>query len=555
VAGWVHRRRDHGGLIFIDLRDRSGLLQLVFHPEDAPDAHAAAHSLRSEDVISVEGPIVPREDGNVNPAMPTGEIELSVRVFERLADARTPPFQVDEEGAIDESTRLKYRYLDLRRDRMQSNIEVRHELAQAMRAYLNGADFLEIETPMLTRSTPEGARDFIVPSRLQRGSWYALPQSPQLFKQLFMVAGFERYYQIVRCFRDEDLRADRQPEFTQLDVEMSFVDEDDVIALVDGLLQSVLAVAGIEIELPLERIPYDEAMLRYGTDKPDRRPGMEIEDLGEVFAGSEFKVFAGALASGGVVRGFRASGEFPRSRLDDLTDRARELGAKGLVWATIESGGDWRSPIAKFLAADEMSRAARALGAGEGDTIFAVADDADIAARVLGTLRLELAGPRSGHDIFWVVDFPMFEWNEGEGRLDPLHHPFTAPAGDLDADPATWRSRAYDVILNGWELGGGSIRINRTDVQERVFDALGLPPEEARERFGFLLDAFQYGAPPHGGIAFGFDRVVALLTGHDNIREVIAFPKTASGADLLTGAPAPLDAEQLRELGVSVRAP
>jgi len=555
VAGWVHRRRDHGGLIFIDLRDRSGLLQLVFHPEDAPDAHAAAHSLRSEDVISVEGPIVPREEGNVNPAMPTGEIELSVRAFERLADARTPPFQVDEEGAIDESTRLKYRYLDLRRDRMQSNIEVRHELAQAMRAYLNGADFLEIETPMLTRSTPEGARDFIVPSRLQRGSWYALPQSPQLFKQLFMVAGFERYYQIVRCFRDEDLRADRQPEFTQLDVEMSFVDEDDVIALVDGLLQSVLAVAGIEIELPLERIPYDEAMLRYGTDKPDRRPGMEIEDLGEVFAGSEFKVFAGALASGGVVRGFRASGEFPRSRLDDLTDRARELGAKGLVWATIESGGDWRSPIAKFLAADEMSRAARALGASEGDTIFAVADEADIAARVLGTLRLELAGPRSGHDIFWVVDFPMFEWNEGEGRLDPLHHPFTAPAGDLDADPATWRSRAYDVILNGWELGGGSIRINRTDVQERVFDALGLPPEEARERFGFLLDAFQYGAPPHGGIAFGFDRVVALLTGHDNIREVIAFPKTASGADLLTGAPAPLDAEQLRELGVSVRAP
>ena len=346
MAGWVHRRRDHGGLIFIDLRDRSGLLQLVFHPEDAPDAHAAAHSLRSEDVISVEGPIVPREEGNVNPAMPTGEIELSVRAFEHLADARTPPFQVDEEGAIDESTRLKYRYLDLRRDRMQSNIEVRHELAQAMRAYLNGADFLEIETPMLTRSTPEGARDFIVPSRLQRGSWYALPQSPQLFKQLFMVAGFERYYQIVRCFRDEDLRADRQPEFTQLDVEMSFVDEDDVIALVDGLLQSVLAVAGIEIELPLERIPYDEAMLRYGTDKPDRRPGMEIEDLGEVFAGSEFKVFAGALASGGVVRGFRASGEFPRSRLDDLTDRARELGAKGLVWATIESGGDWRSPIA-----------------------------------------------------------------------------------------------------------------------------------------------------------------------------------------------------------------
>jgi aspartyl-tRNA synthetase len=554
VAGWVHRRRDHGGLIFIDLRDRSGLLQLVFHPEDAAEAHAEAHSLRSEDVISVHGRLVRREPENVNPSMPTGEVELSVRELHKLADAETPPFQVDEEGQIDEVTRLRYRYLDLRRERMRTNVELRHALAQAIRAYLNGADFLEIETPMLTRSTPEGARDFVVPSRLQPGSWYALPQSPQLFKQLFMISGFERYYQIVRCFRDEDLRADRQPEFTQLDMEMAFVEEDDVISLVDGLLQAVLAVGGVEVALPLDRVTYDEAMLRYGSDKPDRRPGMEIHDLSDAFAGSELKVFSGALGSGGVVRGLRAAAELPRSRLDELTELAKSLGAGGLVWAVVQEGGEWRSPIAKFLKSGERGRAAEIVGATPGDTIFAVADAPDVAARVLGALRLELAGPREGHDIFWVVDFPMFEWNDAEGRLDPLHHPFTAPSGDLDGDPAAWRSRAYDVVLDGWELGGGSIRINRREVQAKVFDAIGLPADEARERFGFLLDALQYGAPPHGGIAFGFDRIVALLAGLDNIRDVIAFPKTASGADPLTGAPAPVDAAQLRELGIQVRA-
>ncbi len=553
VSGWVHRRRDHGGLIFIDLRDRSGVLQLVFHPEDAPDVHREAHELRAEDVISVAGPLVRREEENVNPEMATGEVELNVRELDKLADSETPPFQVDEDGAVDEATRLRYRYLDLRRERMRANVELRHAAVQATRDYFNGAGFLEIETPMLTRSTPEGARDFVVPSRLQRGSWYALPQSPQLFKQLFMVSGLERYYQIVRCFRDEDLRADRQPEFTQLDVEMSFVEEDDVMTLIDGWLQAVFAIAGIDVRPPLERVGYDEAMLRYGTDRPDRRPGMEIHDIGEAFARSEFKVFAGALAGGGVVRGLRATGEYPRSRLDELTEQAKGLGAKGLVWATLESGGEWRSPIAKFLSPEERGRAAEMLGAGEGDTIFAVADSADVAARVLGALRLELAGPQEGHDMFWVVDFPMFGWNETEGRLDPLHHPFTSPAGDLDGDPAAWRSRAYDVVLNGWELGGGSIRIHRRDVQERVFEALGIPADEARERFGFLLDAFRYGAPPHGGIAFGMDRVVALMAGLDNIRDVIPFPKTSSGADLLTGAPAPLDPPQLRELGVSVQ--
>jgi len=552
VCGWVHRRRDHGGLVFIDLRDRSGLLQLVFHPEEAPEVHAAAHGLRAEDVISVGGPLVRRDEQNVNPDMPTGEVELGVRVLDKLADADTPPFQVDEEGAVDEATRLRYRYLDLRRDRMRSNIELRHAAVQATRDYLNGSGFLEIETPMLTRSTPEGARDFVVPSRLQRGSWYALPQSPQLFKQLLMVAGLERYYQIVRCFRDEDLRADRQPEFTQLDLEMSFVEEDDVMGVVDGWLQQVLAIAGITIDLPLERVAYDEAMLRYGTDRPDRRPGMEIHDIGEAFAKSEFKVFADALAGGGVVRGLRATGDLSRSRLDELTEQAKALGAKGLVWATLEAGGEWRSPVAKFLTPEERAAAAEILGAREGDTVLAVADTADVAARVLGSLRLELAGPQEGHDIFWVVDFPMFEWNETEGRLDPLHHPFTSPKGDLDADPAQWRSRAHDVVLNGWELGGGSIRINRRDVQQRVFEALGIPADEAQARFGFLLDAFRYGAPPHGGIAFGMDRTVALMAGLDNIRDVIPFPKTSSGADLLTGAPAPLDAQQLRELGVSV---
>jgi aspartyl-tRNA synthetase len=556
VAGWVHRRRDHGGLIFIDLRDRTGLLQVVFHPESAPEAHAAAHALRGEDVITVTGHVARREEQNVNPDLPTGEIELKVAELEQLADADTPPFQVDDEGTVAEELRLRYRYLDLRRDRMREALELRSQVCAAIRDHLLADDFLEIETPMLTRSTPEGARDYLVPSRVQNGSWYALPQSPQLFKQLFMVSGLERYFQIVRCFRDEDPRSDRQPEFTQLDMELSFVEEEDVFVLIDGLLQTVLALVGIEIDLPLPRMGYDEAILKYGTDRPDRRPGMEIADLSSVFAGSEFNAFAGAIKGGGVVRGFRArGGEWPRKRFDDLTERAKALGAKGLVWAVVEEGLAWRSPVAKFLSPDEMVRAATELQAGEGDVLLLVADDAPVAAKVLGELRLEVAGPQQGHDLLWVVDFPMFEYNEGEGRLDPLHHPFTAPTGDLDGDPAQWRSRAYDVIMDGWELGGGSIRINTIDVQEKVFDAIGLPREEARERFGFLLEAFRYGAPPHGGIAFGLDRIVAMLAGRDSIRDVIAFPKTSTAQDLLTGAPAPVDEAQLKELGVKVIAP
>ena len=549
VAGWVHRRRDHGGLIFIDLRDRTGLLQLVFRPEEAPEAHAAAGGLRGEDVISVSGELVRRDESAVNPDLPTGEVELVAAELEQLADARTPPFQIDEDDPVGEELRLRYRYLDLRKERMRDNVLLRHAVVKAIRDFLSDEGYVEVETPIMTRSTPEGARDFLVPSRLLLGSWYALPQSPQLFKQLLMIGGYERYFQIARCFRDEDFRADRQPEFTQLDMELAFVEEEDVHEVTDRLLQRVLALAGIEVSLPLDRITYDESMLRYGSDRPDRRLGVEIVDVTDIFRHSEFKVFSGAP----VIRALKARGEFPRSRFDALTERAQSLGAKGLAWAVVEGGGAWRSPIAKFLSDDETARANDALSAQEGDAILIVADRPEVAARVLGALRPEVAvGEPEGHDIFWVVDFPAFEWNEDEGRWDPLHHPFTSPTGDLDADPGTWRSRAYDVVFDGWELGGGSIRISDPAVQQKVFDAIGIGPEEARERFGFLLEALTYGAPPHGGIAFGIDRIVALLAGASSIRDVIAFPKAASGADPLTGAPAPVDERQLKELGVQV---
>jgi aspartyl-tRNA synthetase len=550
VAGWVHRRRDHGGLIFIDLRDRTGLLQLVFRPEEAAEAHAVAEQLRGEHVVSAHGRLVRRDEGAVNPNMPTGEVELVVDAVELLAEAKTPPFQIDEDEPVSDELRLRYRYLDLRRERQRDAIMLRHDVVQAMRGHLNSVGFLEIETPILTRSTPEGARDYLVPSRQQPGSWYALPQSPQLFKELLMVAGFERYYQIPRCFRDEDFRADRQPEFTQLDIEMSFVEEDDVIEVNDALVKAVLAVGGVEIDTPIERVSYDEVMLRYGSDRPDRRLGTEIEDLTDVFAQSEFKVFRGAVDAGGVVRALKASGEFPRSRFDSLTEQAQLLGAKGLAWAVVEEDG-WRSPIAKFLSEEEIAGATKRLGAGEGDAILVVADTAKVAARVLGALRVEVADAEpEGNDVFWVLDFPMFDWNEDEKRYDALHHPFTAPTGDLDADPGTWRSRAYDIVWNGWEIGGGSIRVNTPELQQRVFEALGISPAEAEERFGFLLEALRYGAPPLGGIAYGLDRIVALLGGFAAIRDVIPFPKSASGADPLTGAPAPVDERQLRELGI-----
>ncbi|HEX4673177.1 MAG TPA: aspartate--tRNA ligase [Solirubrobacteraceae bacterium] len=555
VAGWVHRRRDHGGLIFIDLRDRSGLLQLVFHPETSAQAHEAAHALRSEDVLTAVGTVVRRDAQNVNPNLATGEIELSVTGLEILDDSATPPFPVDEDVAVDETLRLKNRAVDLRRAPMLEALKIRHEAVATMREVLNERDFLEIETPFLTRSTPEGARDFLVPARTVPGSFYALPQSPQLFKQLLMIGGMERYYQIVRCFRDEDARADRLPEFTQLDIEMAFVDEDDVIDTTEAVMGPVFERGGLEVAPPpWPRMTFAEAVGRFGSDRPDTRFGLELKDLGTAVSGSEFKVFSGALESGGVVRGINAGArELSRAELDVLTELAKQHGAKGLVWAFVEPEG-WRSPIAKFLSEQEIAAINSRLEASEGDLLLIVADQATTAGQSLGALRLELGRrfgliPEGRHDILWVVEFPMFMWHPEEQRWDAEHHPFTAPSGDLD-DPANLLSRSYDLVLDGNEIGGGSIRIHRRDIQQRVFELIGMSADEAQARFGFLLDALRYGAPPHGGIAMGLDRVAALLAGRENIREVIAFPKATSGGDPLTGAPAPVEPAQLRELGL-----
>ena len=555
VAGWVHRRRDHGGLIFIDLRDRSGIVQLVFHPETAPEAHARAHALRSEDVITAHGTVSRREPQNVNPNLATGEIELSVASLEILADAETPPFPVDDGADVDEIIRLRHRSLDLRRARLQRTIALRHRVISTMREVLNGRDFLEIETPYLTRSTPEGARDYLVPARIQPGSFYALPQSPQLFKQLLMIGGMERYYQIARCFRDEDTRADRQPEFTQLDVEMAFVEEHDVIDTMEAVMGAVFAREDFAVTSPpWPRMTFAEAVSRYGIDRPDTRFGLELHDLGEALADTEFKVFADALGAGGVVRGINAGPrDLPRSDLDALTELAKQHGAKGLVWAFVQEPG-WRSPIAKFLGPQEVTAINQRLEAGPGDLLLIVADEVTTVGQTLSALRMELARrfeliPRDRHDVLWVVEFPAFFWDADAQRWDAAHHPFTSPAGDLN-DPANLSSRAYDLVLDGVEIGGGSIRINRLDVQRRVFELLGIGPDEAQARFGFLLDALRYGAPPHGGIAMGIDRIVAALAGVESIRDTIAFPKAASGADPLTGAPAPVDSAQLRELGL-----
>jgi aspartyl-tRNA synthetase len=562
VAGWVHRRRDHGGLVFVDLRDRSGLVQVVFNPETAPEAHAASHDLRSEWVISVRGEVVRRSEETINPDLPTGEIEVRVAAVDVLAEALTPPFQLDEDVAVDEALRLRYRYLDLRREALQRSLELRHRVIAAMRAHLDPQGFLELETPILTRSTPEGARDFIVPSRMQHSSFYALPQSPQLFKQLLMIAGYERYYQIARCFRDEDLRADRQPEFTQLDLEMSFVNEDDVMAVSEGILAATFAAAGIDLSLPLPRLPFAEAVARYGTDRPDLRFGLDIHDLGAALAVTEFKVFRGVLERGGVVRGINAGAhELSRAELDRLIEFAQSQGAGGLVWAYVEEGGGWRSPVAKFLGEQETAALGSELEASPGDLLLLVADDEGIASQTLGALRLELAGrfglaAEDDWKLVWIVDFPLMEWNDDEQRWDPLHHAFTSPApGALDllsTEPAKALARAYDVVLNGTELGGGSIRISDPEVQYRVLETIGIGRREADERFGFLIEALKHGAPPHGGIAFGLDRIVALLAKQDSIREVIAFPKTATGSDPMTGAPAPVEPKQLGELGIRI---
>jgi aspartyl-tRNA synthetase len=560
VAGWVNRRRDHGGLIFIDLRDRTGIVQLVFHPDRSGEAFELAHKLRAEDVLSARGKVVRRDAETVNPALPTGEVEIAVAEAELLADSETPPFQI--EGYADdvgEDTRLRYRYLDLRRAPMREALLLRHRMTAAMREFLGAEGFVDVETPVLTRSTPEGARDFLVPSRQQQGSFYALPQSPQLFKQLLMVSGFERYFQIARCFRDEATRADRQAEFTQLDVEMSFVTVDDVIAVNERMLAHVFAaVDGPEIASPMERMPYAEAMARFGTDRPDLRFGLELVDLGEALRGTEFKVFNSVLASGGSIRGINAGKrEVPRKDLDGFISRAQELGAKGLVWAFREGDG-WRSPTAKFLSEGELAELNRLLGAEEGDLLLLVADKRPVVDAVLGQMRLDLGEKfglldESEDRLVWIVDFPLFLYDEVEKRWDAMHHPFTAPTGEFDPDdPGAALSQAYDVVWNGQEIGGGSIRIHDAEVQQQVFATLGIDEETAEARFGFLLEALRYGAPPHGGIAYGIDRLVQRLAGVETIRDVIAFPKTASGFDLMVGAPAPVDPPQLRDLAIKV---
>jgi aspartyl-tRNA synthetase len=562
VAGWVHRRRDHGGLIFIDLRDRSGLLQLVFHPDSAPAAHAAAHDLRSEAVLSVAGEIVLRGAGTVNPSLATGEIELAVRELDVLATSPTPPFPLDEDVGVDETLRLRHRSLDLRREPMRDAMVLRHRVAHTMREVLERHDFLEVETPILTAATPEGARDFLVPSRLQRGSFYALPQSPQIFKQLLMMGGLERYYQIARCFRDEDQRADRQLEFTQLDLEMSFVNEEDVLRITEEVMSAVFEAGEFALAAPpWPRMCYGEAIGRYGSDRPDTRFGLELHDVSELVRGCEFKVFSGVLESGGVVRALNAGArELSRAEQDGLSEFVQRYGARAVAPISVGDGG-WRGNLAKFFSADQIGAVNAKLGATDGDLLLFVADRAAVAAQALGALRLELAdrfglidGAR--HDVLWVVQFPMFEYDEEAGRWSAMHHPFTAPApaegsSELDfSQPGTLRSRAYDLVVDGAELGGGSIRTHTPEIQQRVFEAIGLTDEEAQARFGFLLDALRYGAPPHGGIALGIDRIVAMIAGRESIRDVIAFPKTASGSDPLTGAPAPVDARTLRELGL-----
>jgi len=562
LMGWVHSRRDHGGLIFIDLRDREGIIQVAFNPEVDASVHTKAHGLRSEYVLAVRGKVVRRPEGTINPDLKTGEVEVQAHELIILNESKTPPFEIASRTGLAEDIRLKYRYLDLRRPILQQHLILRHRIVHTTRTYLTQRGFIEVETPFLTKSTPEGARDYLVPSRVNPGRFYALPQSPQLFKQLLMVAGYDRYYQIVKCFRDEDLRADRQPEFTQIDLELSFIHESDIYEIIEGLLITIFKEAkGITLPSHFPRLPYQEALSRFGLDKPDTRFGMELKNLSSVFANSQFKVFAHALATGGIILGINAKGcaEYSRKELDELTEISKVYGAQGLVWIKV-TPEEVQSPVIKYFTEAEIDQLKRTVDATAGDLVLIITDEkAKVAYTALGQLRVHL-GVRQGMIDqqqwcpLWVTDFPLLEYNEEEKRYEALHHPFTSPVEEdlvnLKKDPAQVRARAYDLVLNGNEIGGGSIRINRKEVQEAMFEALSIKEAEARAKFGFLLDALEYGAPPHGGIALGLDRLMMLLTGAESIRDVIAFPKTQKATCVMTDAPSPVSELQLRELSL-----
>ncbi|WP_262173438.1 aspartate--tRNA ligase [Saccharococcus sp. Marseille-Q5394] len=562
LQGWVQKRRDLGGLIFIDLRDREGVVQVVFNPDFSNAALEIAETVRNEYVIEVTGKVVERQEQQKNPKVKTGSIEVHVEKIQIINEAKTPPFMIEDETDVNEEIRLKYRYLDLRRPALARIFKMRSDITKTVRNFLDEEGFLEVETPILTKSTPEGARDYLVPSRVHTGEFYALPQSPQLFKQMLMVSGFDRYYQIARCFRDEDLRADRQPEFTQIDMEMSFMTIEDIMELNERLMKKVMKdVKGIDIETPFKRMPYEEAMGRFGSDKPDTRFAMELQDVSEIVKDSSFKVFAGAVESGGQVKAINVKGaadNYSRKDIDALGEFASVYGAKGLAWLKVDADG-LKGPIAKFFEGEAGEALANSLDATAGDLLLFVADKKSVVADALGALRMKLAKDlnlidETQFNFLWVTEWPLFEYDEEEGRFYAAHHPFTMPADvdGLETDPSSVKAQAYDLVLNGFELGGGSLRIYQRDVQEKMFKALGFSAEEAREQFGFLLDAFEYGTPPHGGIAFGLDRIVMLLSGSTNLRDTIAFPKTASASDLLTEAPSAVDNSQLSELGISI---